>query len=45
VGKVLLANLPEDGMVRLPGVTNPDGPHRTMEDWEKIPETMPCHRN
>ena len=41
VVKVLLENLPEDGMVRLPGVTNPDGSHRTMEDWEKIPETMP----
>lgn len=41
VAKVLLENLPEDGMVRLPGMKNPDGSMRTMEDWEKISEQMP----
>jgi hypothetical protein len=41
VFKVLSENLPSDGMVRLPGLKNPDGSMRTMEDWEKLTGTVP----
>ncbi len=41
VAKVLLENLPKDGMVRLPGLKNPDGMERSMDEWERISETVP----